>query len=90
MLLCIPLGAVYRAVLHPKNVSPELRLVVSLVWGFMIGWICFGRYANVIANCILFKMSPHLLHKLLMYYSCYHGILLSGKFMSCLIFKACL
>ncbi|KAL9962978.1 hypothetical protein ACROYT_G032137 [Oculina patagonica] len=41
MLLCIPLGAVYRTVLHPKKASPSVRLVVSLIWGFMIGWICF-------------------------------------------------
>ena len=52
MFLCIPLGAVYRAVLHPKNVSAELRLVVSLVWGFLIGWICFGRYADIVPTLV--------------------------------------
>ncbi|KAJ7361775.1 Lysophospholipid acyltransferase 2 [Desmophyllum pertusum] len=42
MFLCFPLGAVYRTVLHPRSVSPRVRLAVSLAWGFMIGWICIG------------------------------------------------
>jgi len=69
MLLCIPLGAVYRAVLHPKNVSPELRLVVSLVWGFMIGWICFGSelviliVVSTLCYGLTWSVNPKEVHK---------------------------
>jgi len=69
MLLCIPLGAVYRAVLHPKRVSPQLRLVVSLVWGLLIGWICFASeliiliVVSTLCYGLTWSVNPKEVHK---------------------------
>lgn len=42
MLICFPLGSVYRTTLHPKKVSANTRLAVTILWGFLLGWICLG------------------------------------------------
>lgn len=69
MLLNFPLGAVYRTLLHPKKVSPQLRLFVSLIWGLMIGWLCFGsevlRLVVVSTLCygLTWSVNPKEVHK---------------------------
>ncbi|XP_073250226.1 lysophospholipid acyltransferase 6-like isoform X2 [Porites lutea] len=42
MLLCVPLGLVFRLVLHPSKVSPTTRRVTGLVWGVALVVFCFG------------------------------------------------
>ncbi|XP_073250221.1 lysophospholipid acyltransferase 1-like isoform X1 [Porites lutea] len=69
MLLNFPLGAVYRTLLHPRRVSPEVRLLVSLTWGLIIGWICFGsellRLIVVSTLCygLTWRVNPKDVHK---------------------------
>ena len=43
MLLCFPLGAVFRLVLHPSRVSVITRRAVGLLWGLLLTWFCFER-----------------------------------------------
>ena len=45
----------------------------------------FRKVSCVYPECIYSTLPLHLLHKLLMYYSCYHEILVRGKFMSTLV-----
>ncbi|CAH3149333.1 unnamed protein product [Porites lobata] len=42
MLLCVPLGLVFRLVLHPSKVSTTTRRVTGLVWGVALVVFCFG------------------------------------------------
>jgi len=69
MLLNIPLGAVFRTLLHPRRVSPKVRLLVTLIWGFWMGWLCFGsdmlRLILVSTLCygLTWSVNPKQVHK---------------------------
>lgn len=42
MLLCLPLGLVFRLILHPSKVTATRRRIIGLVWGGVIAIFCFG------------------------------------------------
>lgn len=69
MLLCFPLGSVYRTTLHPKRVSANTRLAMTILWGLFLGWICLGSEMIILilvcALCYGFTVSvnPKKVHK---------------------------
>lgn len=42
MLLCLPLGMLFRIVFHPRRVSASVRRLLGLVWGLALSWFCFS------------------------------------------------
>lgn len=42
MLLCLPLGMLFRIVFHPRRVSASARRLLGLVWGLALSWFCFS------------------------------------------------
>jgi len=72
MVLNIPLGIFYRLVLSPKRVSPPFRLLVSMIWGLMIGWLCFGSeilwliLVSTLCYVLTWTVNPKNVHRRLM------------------------
>jgi hypothetical protein len=52
LLLCYPLGIVYRSFLDPSLVSSSVRQAVGLTWGIIFGWISF----RWLVECTLAKV----------------------------------
>ncbi|CAH3196030.1 unnamed protein product [Porites evermanni] len=50
MFLCLPLGLVFRLVLHPSQVSPTTRRVTGLAWGVALAVFCFGWESLILAG----------------------------------------
>lgn len=69
MVLNIPLGVFYRLFLSPKRVSPSFRLLVSMIWGLMIGWLCFGSeilwliLVSTLCYVLTWRVNPKNVHR---------------------------
>ncbi|KAL9962970.1 hypothetical protein ACROYT_G032129 [Oculina patagonica] len=69
MLLCLPLGLVFRIVFHPNQVSTTTRRSVGLVWGISIACFCFGWEnlilvgLSVVCYVITAVVSPTVVHR---------------------------
>jgi len=50
MLLCYPLGLVFRLILHPKRVTTTTRRAVGLAWGVGLAVFCFGWETSILVG----------------------------------------
>lgn len=69
MLLCLPLGLVFRIAFHPDRVSTTTRRAVGLIWGFSIAFFCYGWDSLILVGlssvcyAITAVVSPTVVHR---------------------------
>ncbi|XP_068736427.1 lysophospholipid acyltransferase 6-like [Montipora capricornis] len=69
MLLCFPLGLVFRFLLHPHRVSTTARRFVGFIWGLALSWFCFGWQVLILLGIsglcynLICVLNPSLVHK---------------------------
>lgn len=69
MLLCLPLGVLFRIVFHPRRVSASARRLLGLVWGLALSWFCFSWEILILiglsAVCYMFTSlaNPAVVHR---------------------------